>query len=400
MGPAGLSRLAERLAAAAPCDLEGDGGTVRPRTVAELAEAARALRQSRARAALRGVRAGPRWGAPPEAEPPWRLSLAGLSGSALVEPIDLVLSAGAGFPLAKARALAAAHGLELPLEDPPTGPGTLGGLLARGEGRGARLGPAGPRATLLGLTAVSPDGTVVKAGGRVVKNVAGIDTHRLFVGSMGTLGAIAEVHLKLVPSPGGAQVLRWDGEAMALAELALTILQAAPQIEALWLDEAPASDRAATLRARIRGSASRLACLRDRLHVAAGGFLEDAPGVMEALPAGGWLLRARCSPRRLPALLASWLEGVRSAPAEARLRVHPDSGEIWLACGAGASRSEVEDLARSCVDAGGHFFAAARAAGFRDLAWKPEPRGLRFWRALKQRLDPEDLWNPGILSPA
>jgi glycolate oxidase FAD binding subunit len=397
MAAPGLKEGAERLAAAAPCAIEGEVGILRPRSPGELAGAARLLHEMNLPVDLRGTRAGARWGAEPGSQPQWRLVLGDLEDSPHVEPLDLVLSAGAGCSLARARALAGSHGLELPLEDPPCGAGSLGGLLARAEGRGARLAPAGSRGALLGLTAVLPDGTIVQAGGRVVKNVAGTDTHRLFVGSLGTLGAIASVHLKLVPSTGEAETLRWRGGAVELLARAGAILAAVPHVEALWLEADPAGDPVAELRARIRGRAGRRADLRERLHAAAPGFEEEARAGSEPL-AGPVLVRARVPSSNLPALLDAWLERPGGRPDGARLRVYPDAGEVWLSCGASASAAGVEELAASCARSGGRFFAAWRPGGSAGPAWRPEPQGLRFWRSLKRTLDPEDRWNPGVLS--
>ncbi|MEH7376015.1 MULTISPECIES: FAD-binding oxidoreductase [Bacillaceae] len=78
---------------------------------------------------------------------------------------------------------------------------TIGGVIASNESGPKRLGYGSSRDTVIGLRIVYPDGKIIRSGGRVVKNVAGYDMNKLFIGSMGTLGIISEVTLKLRPLP-------------------------------------------------------------------------------------------------------------------------------------------------------------------------------------------------------
>jgi FAD/FMN-containing dehydrogenase len=121
-------------------------------------------------------------------------------------PADLVVTVWAGTPVAELQEELARQGQSLPLPHPDDHgqalagfPGTVGGLLAMNlpHGRSAQCG--GPRDWVLGATVVRGDGSVAKAGSRVVKSVAGYDLHRLLVGSRGTLAAIAHVHLRTWP---------------------------------------------------------------------------------------------------------------------------------------------------------------------------------------------------------
>lgn len=121
-------------------------------------------------------------------------------------PADLVVTVWAGTPVRELQEELAKHGQGLPLPDPEEHgaalagfPGTVGGLVAMNlpHGRSAQCG--GPRDWVLGATVVRGDGSVAKAGSRVVKSVAGYDLHRLLVGSRGTLAAIATVHLRTWP---------------------------------------------------------------------------------------------------------------------------------------------------------------------------------------------------------
>jgi glycolate oxidase FAD binding subunit len=114
-------------------------------------------------------------------------------------PGDFTAVLEAGVPLAEAQAAFGSAGQWLAL-DPPGG-GTIGGLVATADSGPARHRYGGVRDLVIGITVVLSDGTVARAGGKVIKNVAGYDLAKLFAGSYGTLGLIAEVAVRLHPLP-------------------------------------------------------------------------------------------------------------------------------------------------------------------------------------------------------
>jgi len=120
------------------------------------------------------------------------------------EPADLVATAGAGVTLADFNLAAARAGQWLPLDPPGGGKATLGGVAATGERGAQTFGYGAPRSYVLGMKVALADGTVIRAGSCVVKNVAGYDLCKLFVGSHGTLGLILELTFKLRPRPARA----------------------------------------------------------------------------------------------------------------------------------------------------------------------------------------------------
>ncbi|MBL8383934.1 MAG: glycolate oxidase subunit GlcE [Burkholderiales bacterium] len=129
------------------------------------------------------------------------------------EPTELVLTARGGTPLAEVEDVLARAGQMLPFEPPHFGPGaTIGGAVAAGLAgprRAATNGYTGAiRDFVLGVTLLDGRGEVLRFGGRVMKNVAGYDVSRLIAGSMGTLGVILEVSLKVLPRPPAACTLR------------------------------------------------------------------------------------------------------------------------------------------------------------------------------------------------
>jgi len=165
------------------------------------------------------------------------LETTGLTGAVEYEPADLTLAARCGTPIQSLSALLATHRQFVPFDAPRPQYATLGGTLAAGW-----LGPrrhlyGRPRDYVIGTTVVLADGTVTRAGGMVVKNVAGYDLSRFYVGSFGTLVILAQANLKTLAAPSRARVflaalpVRTRDRAFAHT-IALKIRPAA----ALWID--------------------------------------------------------------------------------------------------------------------------------------------------------------------
>ena len=147
-------------------------------------------------------------GAPREAE---RLDMTGFSGVIDYDPAELVLTAGAGTPLAAIETLVAAEGQMLAFE--PYGPSgsTIGGVVAAGVSGSRRVSRGGARDHLLGFKAVSGRGEAFVGGAKVVKNVTGYDLPKLAAGSWGRLFALTEVTLKVLPRPPEQVTLAAEG---------------------------------------------------------------------------------------------------------------------------------------------------------------------------------------------
>ena len=160
------------------------------------------------------------------------LETAGLSGVALYEPGALTLVAGAGTPLGEVEALLAAEGQRLPFEVPDMrgllgrdGESTLGGVVAANASGPRRVQVGACRDSLIGVRFVDGAGTVIKNGGRVMKNVTGYDLVKLLAGSWGTLGVISEVSFKLLPVPeaGATVILRGLSDRQAVEAMAAAL---------------------------------------------------------------------------------------------------------------------------------------------------------------------------------
>jgi glycolate oxidase FAD binding subunit len=143
------------------------------------------------------------------------LDLSALTGVTLYEPEELVLSARAGTPIAEIEAQIASKGQELAFEPIDCGPlfgvgadkGTLGGVLAANGAGPRRIKAGAARDHFLGVSAVSGRGETFKSGGRVVKNVTGYDLCKVLAGSWGTLAAMTDVTVKVLPRAETEQTL-------------------------------------------------------------------------------------------------------------------------------------------------------------------------------------------------
>jgi glycolate oxidase FAD binding subunit len=128
------------------------------------------------------------------------ISTAGLDRLVEHNAGDLTAVIEAGAPLARVQETFAQAGQMLSL-DPPCDGATVGGVVATADSGPLRARYGGPRDLVVGMRIALSDGTLVKSGGKVIKNVAGYDLAKLFSGAFGTLGAIVEVSMRLHPTP-------------------------------------------------------------------------------------------------------------------------------------------------------------------------------------------------------
>lgn len=146
------------------------------------------------------------------------LTTAGLSGITLYEPGALTLVAQAGTPMAEVEAALASEGQRLPFEPMDhrpllgtTGTPTIGGAVAMNVSGPRRVQAGACRDSLIGVRFVDGEGTVIKNGGRVMKNVTGYDLVKLMAGARGSLGILSEVGFKVLPAAATQATLRLTG---------------------------------------------------------------------------------------------------------------------------------------------------------------------------------------------
>jgi glycolate oxidase FAD binding subunit len=336
------------------------------------------------------------------------LETAGLARLLELDADEGVLQAEAGAPLAALRRAAAEAGWEVPL-DPPGAASTLGGALAS-----AAPGPsfASPRDALLGLSVALPSGDLVRAGGRVVKNVTGYDLGKLFTGSFGALGVIASAWLRLRPRPEARAVLLAPvpGDAALALEAArrpavraALVMDAGPgtaqgeggMLLELAGDEPAVSGDRAWLAERVGARPapdSELECARERLGV-------GEPAATAGAPPGRAQIRVRVSavPTAVaPAAAALRAAGARVVAQPARGLVHacadlsPDAGPGEAAPLLAAARVAAER------GRGSWRVEAAPLAVKRGLDVFGDPGAhLSLLRRLKAEYDPHGVLNPG-----
>ena len=143
------------------------------------------------------------------------IAMTAFNGITLYEPTELVMSAKAGTPLAIVEDRLAARGQMLAFEPLDLGPlggqaaqrGTIGAVFMTNMGGARRISAGAPRDHLLGIQAVNGRGELFKSGGRVMKNVTGVDLCRGLAGSWGTLAIATEVTFKVLPKPQETRTL-------------------------------------------------------------------------------------------------------------------------------------------------------------------------------------------------
>ncbi len=321
-----------------------------------------------------------------------------LEGVSSYEPTELVVTARAGTSLAELEALLASKNQCLPFEPPhfgaaakgaPERGATVGGMVAAGLAGPSRAAVGAVRDHVLGATLLNGRGEVLTFGGQVMKNVAGYDVSRLLAGSLGTLGVIVEVSLKVMPSAPATVTLRMEmDQTAALKKLNDWGGQPIPLNASAWWD--------GNLIVRLRGALAAVQAARVRL----GGNL------VEPKHAGPFWqgLRDHTDEFFTAAHIAVetgaslWRLSVpQTAPPLAltgELMVEWGGGQRWL-CSAMPATAVRDAAAR----VGGHatlFKARDKSAG----AFAPLQSPLdRIHRELKKSFDPSGLFNPGRMYP-
>jgi glycolate oxidase FAD binding subunit len=322
------------------------------------------------------------------------LSTASLAGILSYEPSELVVTAGAGTPLAELEAVLAAQGQCLPFEPPHFGGGaTVGGMVAAGLSGPARASVGSVRDYVLGATLVNGRGELLTFGGQVMKNVAGYDVSRLLVGSLGTLGLIAQVSLKVLPVAPAEATLRFEmKEAQALDALNTWGGQPLPLNASDWVDDAGVP----TLYLRLRGAVAAVEAACRKL---GGERLADVASDWSAtrdlkLP---WFQER--GERDLWRLSVPQTAPVLDLPETPLIQWH--GAQRWVRTAPGAG----EALRRTARAVGGSatlFIEGSASAGAQPRVTRFEPLASpldRIHRELKREFDPQGIFNPGRLYP-
>ncbi len=181
--------------------------TVAPRNVREVSEIVKVAHSQGLGLAIAGSRTAMRLGKVMKL-PFAVLDTANLNSIVEYVPEDLTITVEAGMTLATLQFTLAEHGQYLPINPPPSDEISVGGMLVTGIAGTWRGQLPSTRDLILGATTVKGNGTVVRSGGRVVKNVTGYDLHRLHAGSLGSFGVVAETTFKVLPLPTSSVILK------------------------------------------------------------------------------------------------------------------------------------------------------------------------------------------------
>ena len=184
------------------------------------------------------------------------LDMRAYRGIVSYDPAELVITARAGTPLAEIEAALAERGQILPFEPPHFGPhATLGGCIAAGLAGPRRPHVGAPRDFVLGAVVMNGRGEVLHFGGQVMKNVAGYDVSRVLAGSLGTLGVLLELSIKVLPCSVAEATLRFAmTQAQAIEQLNRWGGQPLPPMGSAWHD--------GMLSVRLGGAAAAIAAAR------------------------------------------------------------------------------------------------------------------------------------------
>lgn len=318
---------------------------------------------------------------------------------------DLTAVVQAGVPLAAAQAVFAEAGQMLALDPPiaegPGDPATIGGVVATADSGPLRHRHGGVRDLLLGMTVALSDGTLARSGGKVIKNVAGYDLAKLFAGSLGTLGLVVEVAVRLHPRPARTATVVGRGSDPAALSRGAAALAHAP-LEADALDVAWEGGTGAVL-TRF-GSADprpRAGEAADRLRTAG---LEVE--VVENDDAGLWS-RQRAGQRagsgvvvKVSALAGKLALLLETAEALAGAVVgRAGLGLSWVRlpqASTGDLVAAVEDLRRRLAPAPCVVLDAPAEVRAKVDPWSEETGPVELMRRVKARFDPAGVCSPGV----
>jgi glycolate oxidase FAD binding subunit len=342
-------------------------------------------------------------------------------------PEDYVVAVRAGTPFRDLQATLAEHGQWLPLDPPGAREATIGGLIAANRNGPRRLLWGSIRDLLIGIRVALPTGEVIKAGGKVVKNVAGYDLTKLFIGSLGSVGIITEATFKISPRPGEGLTIRVSVPDLAAAvDLARAVMRSFLLPSALEVANPPAFRRLAAAAGledpppgawgvvllvegleesrnrhveemrTIAGTHGRMEVLRGPVHEAMWQAVAEFPS--PATHPGGVVCRAGGPIARWPGLTAA-LGALQPAHGAVEVLAHAGVGLFYAACAAPDGYMVVEALGRGAAETGGYAVVEVAPTNMKASLplWGAPPGGLDLMRRLRAQFDPRGVMIPGRL---
>jgi glycolate oxidase FAD binding subunit len=300
----------------------------------------------------------------------------------------------------------------LPIDAPNPERATLGGLIATNTSGPRRYGYGTLRDSVIGVEVVNAEGEVVRGGGRVVKNVAGYDLPKLYVGALGTVGVIVEATFKVRPRPVCAEAVsiatRSPREA---ADIAFALLDD-PQVVPYWLEVVGSGvldrDGAAAV-VGIAGIAEEVAHARARvlesarthrleaMTIADGDRLRLRLGAIPGEPAAA-VLRAAMLPADVGEFMERTAAVAHAADARSLTIAHAANGVVRIVVEQPNAVASLISALRPALETRGGSFVVERAwpsvKASLDV-WGDASPGLPLMRRLKEAFDPAGIFAPG-----
>jgi glycolate oxidase FAD binding subunit len=334
---------------------------------------------------VRGAGSKSRWALPVSAiQPDLMIGMAGMDRIVEHAAGDLVVTAEAGVPLAALREHVSKAGQRLAL-DPPEPDATVGGVVAAAASGPRRLRYGTPRDLLIGVTVVLVDGTVAHSGGKVVKNVAGYDLGKLFTGSFGTLGVIAQLTFRLHPEPVSMRVVTAQPDEVTDAVRRLGPTGAVPAAV-----EWDGTSLVVVIESIEAGADAQAKAVAEALGGDVTDGLPDGFGDRPWAPSGVGLKVTH----RLGALRETLAAVGKQLPGTT-VRAHVGSGVIWVGSDDG-DLSALDPLRSQVAEYDGSVVVVeAPVDAKREVdVWGPV-RGMEIMRRIKERFDPDNRMSPG-----
>jgi len=335
-----------------------------------------------------------------------------LSGIIAYAPEDLTVSVQAGTTLAEVRAALAPHGQFLPFDVAAPDQATIGGVLAANTASVRRYRYGAARDLVIGMTTALPSGQLCKAGGRVVKNVAGYDLCKLWVGSLGTLGVFTSANFRVQPicKVTNSAICRfptWDaalrtGLTLAGQSQAWSALIARGAVDpclTIVAEGFAGSVGVAIEAARHAAEGEGGECAVEEDPVAVESTLRDLAQFAGDGPELGALLRGSVAPALLPQAIAGLMGTAAAATLTLDWQADVGVGSVFCrVSGADARVAEAVGQARSVLaPLGGRLLVAAGSPALRRAVepWGAPEAAAPLSRTIKARMDPTSTLNPG-----
>lgn len=321
---------------------------------------------------------------------------------------DLTCTVEAGCRWSAMQSTLAQHGQMVALDPLWPEDATVGGILATNDSGALRLKFGGLRDLIIGMTIVLADGTVAKTGGKVVKNVAGYDLHKLMTGSFGTLGVIAEVNFRLHPAEqkprtwtvSATETLPADARRFAEPVAALMDSQMTPSGVQLR-----ASAKECALDIRVAAVPECIAECEARIQRIFGGFKIAASdgdvwtARQQIFDSGGDFVLKASVPAGETCAVISELQQWSNGEGLEIMMVGQATGLIYFGLNSAgdAAIGVIERLRTRAKSFGGSVVALRIPETLRGSfdVWGPAPNALGLMREIKHRFDPNRILNPG-----